>query len=857
MVKQLDCNLLVVTSCHIILCQERKLQLFNFKGKKVREWVLEAIIRYIRVVGGPTGREGLLIGLKNGCVYKIFIDNRFPVKLIHHTAPIRCLDLSSSRHKLAVVDEASRVYVYDLLTQQVQFEEKNANSVAWNTEMEDMLCYSGNGQLSIKTGDFPLHTQALQGFVVGFKGSKIFCLHYLNMQTIDVPQSASLYRYLELKDFQRAYQVACLGVTDGDWRELAVAALMALNFPIARQSFIRIRDVRYIELLNKIEVTRQNPSIPHVHDESIFTADILAFQGQFADAAKAYIRVGQKRRAIEMFLDLRDWVRAKEIIEQMQLDPTDTQGVEGEDGYTLLDLLKRQAHWLLETGDNIGAAELFWASKEMGTAIGILGQFGLMEALVAKMREVHVKKDRKWIVQMAGYFKKGGKVEYLKEALLKLDDIQGVVLILIEQGQWEEAKRLIEANPQQAGTFWLPYADHLGSIDLYEEAQRAYKLAGKPLQSMRMLHTLIANAILECRYHDAGYYYLLLAAEVVKAIEGGEVEVDIRRGSWLKQFHDYRRLSELYFAYHFIHRYTEEPFTSLHTDALFQTSTFILNHTQLNCPTGISRANTLYALSKQAKALGAWKLARQIYSQLLSLRMLPQWRVEVEGEAMRVRVKPFTDKDDLLPVCYRCSTSNPLMSPSGDCCINCSHVLVRSFCSFDPLPLVRFQLDPSISAEEAQKWIDTDWASVRAADTLTSSTNVQSLTFGTDDDTSTSDPLTFQHQLLHYSPGEDGRYREMVVGVETLKRLGKGEVFVRRWGGGVGVEWFYCVIPDVGLVLCRECQQFFHEEDYEFHVLQKQQCPFCRTAVKIGVGGGEGEGEGGERGGGGAGGYQK
>lgn len=49
---------------------------------------------------------------------------------------------------------------------------------------------TGNGQLCIKTGDFPIHKQSLPGFVVGFKGSKIFCLHYLSMQTIYVPQSA-------------------------------------------------------------------------------------------------------------------------------------------------------------------------------------------------------------------------------------------------------------------------------------------------------------------------------------------------------------------------------------------------------------------------------------------------------------------------------------------------------------------------------------------------------------------------------------------------------------------------------------------------------------------------------------------
>ena len=69
--KALDCNLLVVTHSHIILCLERKLQLLNFAGDTEREWVLDAVIRYIKVVGGPPRREGLLVGLKNGQVLKI------------------------------------------------------------------------------------------------------------------------------------------------------------------------------------------------------------------------------------------------------------------------------------------------------------------------------------------------------------------------------------------------------------------------------------------------------------------------------------------------------------------------------------------------------------------------------------------------------------------------------------------------------------------------------------------------------------------------------------------------------------------------------------------------------------------
>ena len=39
------------------------------------------------------------------------------------------------------------------------------------------------------------------------------------------------------------------------------------------------------------------------------------------------------------------------------------------------------------------------------------------------------------------------------------------------------------------------------------------------------------------------------------------------------------------------------------------------------------------------------------------------------------------------------------------------------------------------------------------------------------------------------------------------------------------------MLPDVPLVLCHGCNHFFHEEDWELALMQKNECPFCRTAV--------------------------
>lgn len=47
--QQLPCSLLVVTSHHIVLCCERRLRLINFEGVQEREWMLESVIRYIKV----------------------------------------------------------------------------------------------------------------------------------------------------------------------------------------------------------------------------------------------------------------------------------------------------------------------------------------------------------------------------------------------------------------------------------------------------------------------------------------------------------------------------------------------------------------------------------------------------------------------------------------------------------------------------------------------------------------------------------------------------------------------------------------------------------------------------------------
>ncbi|XP_031461073.1 intraflagellar transport protein 122 homolog isoform X4 [Phasianus colchicus] len=622
-VKKFECNLLVVCSDHIILCQEKRLQCLSFSGVKEREWLMESLIRYIKVIGGPPGREGLLVGLKNGQILKIFVDNVFAIVLLKQSTAVRCLDMSASRNKLAVVDENDTCLVYDIHTKELLFQEPNANSVAWNTQCEDMLCFSGGGYLNIKAGNFPVHQQKLQGFVVGYNGSKIFCLHVFSMSAVEVPQSAPMYQYLERKMFKEAYQIACLGVTDADWRELAMEALEGLEFETAKKAFTRIRDLRYLELISSIEERKK-------HGENLnelFLADVYAYQGKFHEAAKLYKKSGHESLALDMYSDLRMFDYAKDFLRSG--DPKDTKM-----------LIKKQADWAKNINEPKAAVEMYLSAGEHMKAIEISGDHGWVDMLIEIARKLD-KAEREPLSKCAFYFKKLNNPGYAAETYMKVGDLKALVSLHVETHRWEEAFALSEKHPEFKDEVYVPYAQWLAENDRFEEAQKAFHKAGRQREAVRVLEQLTHNAVVESRFNDAAYYYWMLSMQCLDIAQENEEQ----KTEMLQKFHHFQQLAEVYHVYHYIQRYTEEPFSFHLPETLFNISRFLLHSLTKETPLGISKVNTLFTLAKQSKALGAYKLARHAYDKLQGLQIPARFQKSVELGSLTIRSKPFHDSE--------------------------------------------------------------------------------------------------------------------------------------------------------------------------------------------------------------------
>uniref|UniRef100_A0A8C5NU49 Intraflagellar transport protein 122 homolog n=1 Tax=Junco hyemalis TaxID=40217 RepID=A0A8C5NU49_JUNHY len=808
-IKKFECNLLVVCSDHIILCQEKRLQCLSFSGVKEREWLMESLIRYIKVIGGPPGREGLLVGLKNGQILKIFVDNALAIVLLKQATAVRCLDMSASRSKLAVVDENDTCLVYDIHTKELLFQEPNANSVAWNTQCEDMLCFSGGGYLNIKASNFPVHQQKLQGFVVGYNGSKIFCLHVFSMSAVEVPQSAPMYQYLERKMFKEAYQIACLGVTDADWRELAMEALEGLEFETAKKAFTRVRDLRYLELISSIEDRKKHGE----NTQELFLADVYAYQGKFHEAARLYKRSGHESLALEMYSDLRMFEHAKEFLGSG--DPKDTKM-----------LIKKQADWAKDINEPKAAVEMYLSAGEHMKAIEISGNHGWVDMLIEIARKLD-KAEREPLAKCAFYFKQLDNPGYAAETYMKVGDLKALVQLHVETHRWEEAFALSEKHPEFKDEVYVPYAQWLAESDRFEEAQKAFHKAGRQGEAVRVLEQLTHNAVLESRFNDAAYYYWMLSMQCLDIAQENEGQ----QNEMLQKFHHFQHLAEVYHVYHFIQRYTEEPFSFHLPETLFNISRFLLHSLTKETPLGISKVNTLLALAKQSKALGAYKLARHAYDKLQGLQIPDRFQKSVELGSLTIRSKPFHDSEELVPLCYRCSTNNPLLNNLGNICINCRQPFVFSASSYEVLHLVEFYLEDGITDEEAVALIDLEAPRVSKRENKWQemmTDNVQSLKL--DDSTDIiedDDPFTAK---LSFEQG-GSEFVPVVVSRAVLRAMSRRDVLVKRWPRPLRWQYYRSLLPDASITMCPSCFQMFHTEDYELLILQHNCCPFCRRRI--------------------------
>ncbi|KAL8427605.1 hypothetical protein Efla_005780 [Eimeria flavescens] len=574
-----DCALMLLTAKAVVLCKGNVLELREFNGPGQRKWTLKASVRYVRVVGGPAGAEVLLVGLRTGEALYVNVHQDLPLPLVKHSAGIVCVDVSAKRDKLVIVDEAKDLYIYDLATNRSVYFQKGCTSAAWNLFADDVLAISGTQALTIKAGkttgcapcllcvrrpagSLTPYQQSCRGIVVGFIGAHAFCLHFLEMRRIDVNHTAAVRQYLKMGDVLNAYQIACIGATLEDWKELGFACLHRGDLKYARKCFQRRADHELICLINLME--EELPTLKLSAEAQLHVCKAYAFASvrDFANAAAEWAKAGLPQRAYEMFVELRKWADAQKwasaAAERAKATDKKTEAhqyaqANEKKGKKPAEVLAAAASapQADETGQNLQAegtqqpawnqalreaAGLYFAAGQVERACRAYAQIGAVHSILEIVRRCKLPPPEpvlKGMHQPQGslqeqqspsrrgespyeygevaaalsfasrFFEGSGHLNFAQEALLALGDARQHVQLLTRAGRWDEALARAEQDPQLLKEHLLRWGHELLRRDQPESAVSAFRQADREDLALRVESALLQSALSRKLYAQA------------------------------------------------------------------------------------------------------------------------------------------------------------------------------------------------------------------------------------------------------------------------------------------------------------------------------------------------------------------
>lgn len=484
-----------------------------------------------------------------------------------------------------------------------------------------------------------------------------------------------------------------------------------------------------------------------------------------------------------MFADLNMWEEAAEIAPQ-------TSGGNAE-------ILKRKATAQIDALDLTSAATTYEQMGDYLQAIEILGldYHELLMDLARRIPETEIKA----LNRCAFYFRKGEKKLYVIETLRKINDNDALLRYLIDMQLWDEAFKISEINPALEQSLFLAYGHWLASNDRFLEAQLYYAKSGRSEESINVLKQLSSRSISQLCYKDAAYYIYCLSNELSSKLPANVLtqEFDEMQLSTYQTSQDLSKLGEVYFAYDKIYVYIEDPFTFEVPVHLMSTCFFLISRlkTYKETPRSISMIYIYYTLAKISKILECYKVCKYALKLLGSLHIPFKWRESIDLLALIMKAKPDNDSAALYIKCIQCGHSN---SPENSSCSYCYEPYVYSLMSFEPLGLLRFGPTPDCSISDAKNLIQFSGKSEKEV---------------------------MNFEVIVADRFHNG-YKPLEFNKSQLASIDPHSVFTKKIPGGFN---FYFNTGNSLISQCDSCQNFFGEDEWNYHLITEQKCPFCRS----------------------------
>jgi intraflagellar transport protein 122 len=699
--------------------------------------------------------------------------------------------------KIAIIDSERRCCVYDAIGSQLLFIEENVDQFVWNERCDDLIVFSDGEEVSFKLSDLQRISTKYKGQLVHFSGLTFYAIRGTSLSQSDVSLSLDITALSRNMDYVRAYELSSFGLTEEGWNELAEGALRVRELQIAIKAAAHARNLKLLHFIEQIALLVRDPKFTAER----LTAEADAWAGSFDSAARAWNRMGDSERAVQMFFDLRQFDRLKQFLS----------------GDRMRRFALQQAESFEAMADFALAADLYLLAGESLRAIRLLAENRRIGSLAALAKRIEPS-DSAALREAGSLLIQCGMTKEGMDLLAQLDDVSSLAKVRVMMKDWDEALSLARMHPALLPEVFLPFARHLYEDDQYFESLVSFFIAGQTGEAVRALNALLDNAITMQRHEEASFFLYGRSLGLASQVEDADGALALVESGL--------QLARAYSAFGRLKENMSSPFSVGETGALFYLSRFVVAYLNsirrgefkaksLHGITekligGLSFPEALFSLLSEAEGVGEFRLMKWCAEQL-ALFVVPPAVQEIVDFSI-LRTVDMKDGDDT-ECCERCrnrlfsSAEGPLLW-----CSECKCPIVFSSHSFRVLPVIPVKIN-GVNVDDVKHFLKTD-------------PPVE----GPDIDIA---------DLLERGVGVDANDGMPVLTPDTFRKIEPTSIIICEWKKASKVPPTYLINPSLESVHhCLGCNSLFDDVDFELTFLETGRCPICKTPLDS-----EGEGE--------------
>ncbi len=442
------------------------------------------------------------------------------LKIAQMDSNITSIESNRSQSMILVLCDDESLHLYNSGWTQKVLRKETVKSFAFNEINENMFCLYSESKIRIYLVDKELCcflTESIHVHSIAKFFGSAFC--YINsvdwtFQIFHLSTSCAVENCISHNDFGTAFQVACsMETSEKGWNFLGNKAMRAFEFKIAKKALGRAGDLRFHGYLDvwqsQLEMCSNNIQSQQ-RLRSLLQGEICAMQGNYEKAADFYLEAGKGEKAVELYVDLKKWEKAKHYARNCEHN-------------SYKDIVKSEAKWLKETSNDWKEASRLYiecglpnhAAQVLSEALEHLSDTDSLCHHIVQIANDLPKSETKALRILAQTLMRMNQTHHVKSIYQKLDDGPELMRLSISSCDWANAARYMNDYGNLFDAKLLTYyCESLIMDDMFEEAILLYRKMGMNVQNKALILQLAENAITECRYRDASYFFWTMCIEL-------------------------------------------------------------------------------------------------------------------------------------------------------------------------------------------------------------------------------------------------------------------------------------------------------------------------------------------------------